>query len=93
MFFCKKKLFDSYCEWLFDILFEMEKYVDLTHLDEYQKRLYGFLSERLLNVWVKHNNLKAKHLNIINIEMGFWQRIQLIRRRITNQIIFMISKW
>lgn len=93
MFFCKKKLFDSYCEWLFDILFEMEKYVDLTHLDEYQKRLYGFLSERLLNVWVKHNKLKAKHLNIINIEMGFWQRIQLIRRRITNQIIFMISKW
>ena len=91
--FCKKKLFDSYCEWLFDILFEMEKYVDLTHLDEYQKRLYGFLSERLLNVWVKHNKLKAKHLNIINIEMGFWQRIQLIRRRITNQIIFMISKW
>lgn len=71
----------------------MEKYVDLTQLDEYQKRLYGFLSERLLNVWVKHNNLKAKHLNIINIEMGFWQRIQLIRRRITNQIIFMISKW
>lgn len=93
MFFCKKKLFDSYCEWLFDILFEMEKYVDLTHLDEYQKRLYGFLSERLVNVWVKHNKLKAKHLNIINIEMGFWQRIQLIRRRITNQIIFMISKW
>ena len=93
MFFCKKKLFDSYCEWLFDILFEMEKYVDFTHLDEYQKRLYGFLSERLLNVWVKHNKLKAKHLNIINIEMGFWQRIQLIRRRITNQIIFMISKW
>lgn len=91
--FCKKKLFDSYCEWLFDILFEMEKYVDLIHLDEYQKRLYGFLSERLLNVWVKHNKLKAKHLNIINIEMGFWQRIQLIRRRITNQIIFMISKW
>ena len=74
-------------------MFEIEKYGDLTQLDEYQKRLYGFLSERLLNVWVKHNNLKAKHLNIINIEMGFWQRIQLIRRRITNQIIFMISKW
>lgn len=77
---------------LFDVLFELEKYVDLTKLNAYQKRLYGFLSERLLNVWVKHNKLRVKNVNIINVEMGLRQRIQLIRRRITNQMIFSLTK-
>ena len=92
MLFCKAEVFDSYCEWLFDVLFELEKYVDLTKLNAYQKRLYGFLSERLLNVWVKHNKLRVKNVNIINVEMGLRQRIQLIRRRITNQMIFSLTK-
>lgn len=52
MLFCKREIFDAYCEWLFSILFVLEKQVDLAKLNTYQQRLYGFLSERLLNVWV-----------------------------------------
>lgn len=65
---CKKKLYNQYCEWLFDILFEVEKRVDISTYDDMQKRLFGFLSERLLNVWVKHNQLKIKELDMINTE-------------------------
>lgn len=92
MMFCKSTLFDEYCEWLFGILFELETYVDMSQLNDYQKRLYGFLSERLLNVWVKHNNLKIKHVSVISVEMGLMQRLQLIRRRITNQIFYRLSE-
>lgn len=92
MMFCRKEYFDAYCKWLFDILFDLEDKVDLSYLNEYQKRLYGFLSERLLNIWVKHNRLKVKHLNVTNLEMPLGQKIKLIRRRITNRIRYIIIK-
>ena len=60
MFIMKKEILDEYCNWLFDILFELEKITDLTGYSRQEQRLYGFLSEFLLNVWVKHNKLKIK---------------------------------
>lgn len=52
MWITRKSMFDKYCEWLFDILFEVEKRIDLTGYDEYQTRVMGFLSERLFRVWL-----------------------------------------
>ena len=91
MMFCKSETFDSYCEWLFDILFELEKSVDMSVLNDYQKRLYGFLAERLLNVWVIHNGLRVKNVSVINTELSIGQRLTFIRRRITNQIFYSFS--
>lgn len=88
MMFCKRELFDQYCKWLFDILFELEKIVDLNDLNDYQKRLYGFLSERLLNIWVEKNRLNIKHVPVINVGMSMVDRATLIRRRITNKVIW-----
>jgi hypothetical protein len=91
MLFAKGSLFDSYCKWLFSILFELEKYVDLSKLDPYRSRLYGFLGERLLNVWVLHHHLKVNHLSVVNTESSFRQECVFLRRRITNQIVFKCS--
>lgn len=44
--------FDAYCSWLFGLLFEVEKKTDIGHYSSFQKRIYGFLSERLFNVWL-----------------------------------------
>lgn len=52
MWITKKEIFDRYCEWLFDILFEVEKRIDMTGYDAYQGRVMGFLSERLFRVWL-----------------------------------------
>ena len=69
MFICSKKYFDDYCTWLFDILFELEKRVDISSYDEYNKRLFGFLSERLFNVWLdKNKNLKIKRKIVFNTD-------------------------
>ncbi|WP_294653041.1 DUF4422 domain-containing protein [uncultured Ruminococcus sp.] len=58
----RKKNFDLYCAWLFKILFYVEAHTNLEDRDAYQKRAYGFLSERLQNVWMKKNNLKIKEV-------------------------------
>ena len=52
MFVMKKKIFEEYCEFIFPMLFELEKQVDLTGYDNYQKRQLAFLSERLTSLFI-----------------------------------------
>ena len=52
MFVMKKKIFEEYCEFIFPILFELEKQVDLTGYDNYQKRQLSFLAERLTSLFI-----------------------------------------
>lgn len=60
MFIMKKKLYDEYMQFLFPVLLETQKLVDMTGYNGYQKRLFGFMSEVLLYVFVKHKQLKVK---------------------------------
>jgi hypothetical protein len=68
MLVMKQEDYAKYCAWLFPILFEAEKRIDVSDRDAYQKRIYGFLSERLLNVYVKHNSMKIYEAGVINTE-------------------------
>ena len=72
MMICSRENYNSYCKWLFDILFEFEKrfptVVDFNTLNPDQKRVYGFISERLLTVWVKKNQLRVVEKPIIFTE-------------------------
>lgn len=52
MFVMKRKMFEEYCEFIFPILFELEKQVDLTGYDNYQKRQLSFLAERLTSLFL-----------------------------------------
>lgn len=70
MFIARKKDFDAYAKWLFSVYDELEKKIDLNkYEDVYQARVYGFISERLLNVWLLHNNINYKELPIFNTEI------------------------
>lgn len=72
MFVMKKEKFNEYCKWLFDILFELEKRIDITDYDPYNARVFGFLSERLFNVWLEKQNLKIKEVPVVFLEKQDW---------------------
>lgn len=74
MFIMKRELFNEYCQWLFSILFEMEKRIDISTYTGYQMRVFGYIAERLLDVWIDRNNIKYKELNYLNIEGNNWVR-------------------
>ena len=60
MFVTSKELYDSYCSWLFSIFAEVEKRICLeTGEDAYHKRVFGFISEFLLLVWVTVQGLSV----------------------------------
>lgn len=54
-----RKLFDDYCSWIFTIFAELGNRIDVSSYDEYHKRIFGFLSEQLLLVWVTARGLKV----------------------------------
>ena len=76
MFLCRKEIMNQYCEWLFDILGDLERRTDLTGYNKQQTRIYGFLSERLLNVWIKHMNLDIKEYFVVNTDQSTLARLK-----------------
>lgn len=65
MIVTSKELFDKYAEWLFTIFFEVQKRIDMeTDKDSYHRRVFGFISEFLLLVWVRVNNIKVKECKV-----------------------------
>lgn len=75
MLITSKELFDEYCTWLFDILFKVESKTNMDGYTKAQCRVFGYISEILLNVWVLHNNLRIKYMDVINIETSIKYRI------------------
>ena len=64
MLIAGRELFGAYSEWLFGLLFATEKNVDMTGYNDYQKRLYGFLSELLLMVYLEHNGIRVLECDV-----------------------------
>lgn len=54
MMVMERKHLNLYCDWLFSILQELEPEVDMNALSDFQKRLYGRVSEILFNVWLDY---------------------------------------
>ena len=72
MFIMKKEIADRYCEWLFDILFELEKRLDISDYSANDKRVFGFVSERLLDVWIDVNHIKYRDIPYIFLDKENW---------------------
>lgn len=68
MFVMGKARFDDYCEWLFPILSALEKRIDIASYDRTQARVFGFLGERLFNVWIEGQELKTIDVPIVFLE-------------------------
>lgn len=88
MFITNKHIFMSYCKWLFSILFSLEKVTDLSKYTSEQARIYGYLSELLLNVWVKQNKLKVKEIPIALAEYSGKEFFcNSIKKQIKNRLL------
>ncbi len=82
MFVMRKDILDGYCRWLFGILFRLEAVLDISSYSENDRRVYGFVSERLLDVWLITNNIKYTELPVINMEKQNWpKKIRSFLRR------------
>lgn len=72
MFIMKKEYYDKYCEWMFNILFELEKRIDPKQYDSFHARYLGRISELLLDIWINTNNLKYQEVKVIDMQNVNW---------------------
>ncbi len=72
MFIMKKEYFDEYCEWLFDILFEVKNRIDPEQYDSFHARYPGRISELLLDVWIRTKGYSFAEVPVIDMENINW---------------------
>lgn len=72
MFIMKKEILDAYCEWLFDILFELENRIDASQYDAFHARFFGRVSERLFDVWLRKNGLTYQEVKVMDMQNINW---------------------
>lgn len=65
MFVLRSELYQKFMEWWFGMLFAFESRVELDSYQGYQRRILGFVAERLLTLWVMHQELKIKELTLL----------------------------
>jgi len=84
MMIMRKDLFDSYCQWLFDVLFELENRIGdkVKDYDAFQARLYGRVSEIIFNVWLDYQikSQKIKACEIKEIPCIYTEKIDMVRK-------------
>ena len=95
MFITHWKHFDAYSEWLFDILFEVERRVPPID-DPIQSRIYGYMSERLINVFCEYHHLRIKHIPLIMPFDDYPKKMNISNihatyRNIINDILYFIG--
>lgn len=54
MMIMKRDLLDKYCEWLFNILFDLRDRINILDLSDFHARFYGRVSEIIFNVWLDY---------------------------------------
>lgn len=100
MLVTKKELFDEYAAWLFDILFEVEKRIhkDVLTRDAYQQRVYGFLSERMMRIFIEYkkeiSSVRIKEVPTLYLEEDpkAWKRYKFKRIKYKVLKLFGIKK-
>jgi lipopolysaccharide biosynthesis glycosyltransferase len=65
----KSEYFQEYCKFLFGVLEEAEKAIDISKYDHYQKRIWGFIAERLANAYLNYAQKKYKNLRATTAPM------------------------
>ena len=68
MFIMRRKLFTRYWQILYSTLAALQQEIDLKLLDTYQERVFGFLAERFMAIFVRYicamDGARSAHLPI-----------------------------
>ncbi|WP_303920001.1 DUF4422 domain-containing protein [Treponema berlinense] len=94
MFIMSYNDFDSYCSWLFSVLSKIENFIPFESYNEMQKRVFGYISEFLLLVWLKNNkkNYKEMMVNTYGTNVKKLSPIMQILKTLRSKLIFFILK-
>lgn len=86
--------FDEYCSWLFTVLGEVERRISLEGRNGWQRRVFGFLGERLLNVFMHNKRMHLIHRPVMLIRDGIPRQntLVLLQKRVRGYVASRLSR-
>ncbi len=72
MLVMSREKLDAYCSWLFGVLFELERRLDISSYSPKDARVFGYVGERLLDVWLEANAIAYRELPCVFLERQNW---------------------
>lgn len=72
MLIMRRDVLDEYCTWLFGLLFKLEAELDTSSYSPYDARVYGFVAERMLDVWLEACGKSYTELPYVFTEKQNW---------------------
>ena len=68
LFITRRERLEELCEWLYPVLVELEKRIDISKYEGYQSRVIAFLYERLVPVFIRTKGYKIEQRSCYFIE-------------------------
>ena len=101
MFITSKIIIDEYYNMLFRILDQLESELTIQKInlrDNYQKRVFGFLSERIFTAWVIYKKLSIKEVKVVKtlkqpnnrlkiLIPSFFERLIVVSKKIMRSLV------
>ena len=86
--------FDKYCRWLFPLLAEIENRTDISNYNPTQRRIFGYMAERLFNVYLYAEKFSKIYKPVIKIteKPKNLSRHIFIRNRLRGHIITALAR-
>ena len=72
MFIMRRDLFDQYCSFLFPILLEVDRQLDLTGYSPMEARAVGYFGEFMMDVWLQNHPVPYRELEVLFLEKQNW---------------------
>ena len=86
-FIMRKDYVNSFCSFMFPILFEVEKQVDFSNRTEFESRTCGYLAEFLLDTWIIKNKIEYQEveLRVLDGENKLRKAVAMIRSKMLGE--------
>lgn len=68
----KARVFNKYCNWVFDILFKLEKRIDFSNQSMTASRVMGYLGEDLFSIYIARNR-EINEIKIHELQLVFFE--------------------
>ena len=85
IYIMRREIFFNYCEWLFPILEVFDQQADTYNYNDEEKRVDGYLAERLLGGYVTFQNSKIRTLELPRVH--FHNGMEYVSKQMLNIVL------
>lgn len=90
MMVCKKELYDKMMNFVFDVLFDCERYVKVSSYTT-SHRIFGYYAEYLVPIYCFAHNLKIKEMELVEMLGNDYSKVILKRVSMCDRIVSKIK--